>query len=72
MAYTTKQLQEAERQIGSTLHKLHETLKTLCNKDDASRYRSQITLVRRRIEAFTIAGELIERELENEPESRMR
>lgn len=67
MTYTTKQLQEAKRQIDSTLHKLHETVKTLCNKDDPSRYKSQITLARRRIDAFTIASALIERELKNEP-----
>lgn len=61
--YTQKELQEAKRQIDSTLHKLHETVRTLEAKEEARRYRSQLTLARRRIEAFTIAVRLIEREL---------
>lgn len=61
--YTQKELQEAKRQIDSTLHKLHETVRTLEAKEEAHRYRSQLTLARRRIEAFTTAVRLIEREL---------
>ena len=61
--YTQKELQEAKRQIDSTLHKLHETVRTLEAKEEVRRYRSQLTLARRRIEAFTIAVRLIEREL---------
>ena len=61
--YTQKELQEAKRQIDSTLHKLHETVRTLEAKEDPRRYRSQLTLAQRRIEAFTIAVRLIEREL---------
>ena len=61
--YTQKELQEAKRQIDSTLHKLHEKGRTLEAKEDSRRYRSQLTLARRRIEAFTIAVRLIEREL---------
>lgn len=61
--YTQKELQEAKRQIDSTLHKLHETVRTLEAKEEVHRYRSQLTLARRRIEAFTIAVRLIEREL---------
>lgn len=64
MEYTKEDLLEAKRQIGSTLHKLGEVIKTFEAKDDPTRYRSQITLAKRRIEAFTIAGELIERELD--------
>lgn len=54
MRYTDDQLTEVKRQIDSTLHKLRETLKTLEGKENPSRYKSQITLARRRIEAFGI------------------
>lgn len=64
MEYTKEELLEAKRQIDSTLHKLRETVRTLEAKEDPRRYRSQITLAKRRIEAFTIAGKLIERELD--------
>lgn len=63
MEYTREQLTEAKRQIESTLHKLHQTVKTLEAKDQPSRYKSQLTLARRRIEAFSIAVELIEQML---------
>lgn len=64
MEYTREELEEAKRQIDSTLHKLRETVRTLEAKVEPRRYRSQITLAKRRIKAFTIAGELIDRELE--------
>lgn len=64
MEYTREELEEAKRQIDSTLHKLRETVRTLEAKEDPRRYRSQITLAKRRIEAFTIASELIGWELE--------
>ncbi len=57
---------EARRQIGSTLHKLRETIRTFEAKEEPQRYKSQITLARRRVEAFTIANELIGRELAGE------
>lgn len=63
MNYSKEDLLEAKRQIDSTLHKLQETVKTLEGKDPA-RCKSQITLAKRRIQAFTIAVQLIERELE--------
>ena len=63
MPYTREELTEARRQIASTLHKLREVIKTLEEKENPTRYRSQITLAKRRIEAFTIANALIEREL---------
>lgn len=66
MEYTREELQEAKRQIASTLHKLRETIRTLEAKENAQRYKSQITLARRRVEAFTIANELIGRELAGE------
>ena len=64
MTYTKDELVEAKRQIDSTLHKLRETVKTLEGKEDPARLKSQITLARRRIQAFTIAVSLIEEELE--------
>lgn len=64
MEYTKEELLEAKRQIDSTLHKLKETVRTLEAKEDPRRYQSQITLAKRRVEAFTIANALIERELE--------
>ena len=63
MDYTKEELLEAKRQIESTLHKLEETVKTLEAKENAQRYRSQITLAKRRVDAFTIAVKLIEKEL---------
>ena len=63
MTYSDEELREAKRQIDSTLHKLRETVKTLEGKENPARCRAQITLARRRIQAFTIALSLIEREL---------
>ncbi|MDE8702930.1 hypothetical protein PZH32_08125 [Adlercreutzia equolifaciens] len=71
MSYTEKELNEALRQIDSTLHKLRETKKTLEAKDEPARYKSQITLATRRIEAFGIARDLIAREMEQTNESEM-
>lgn len=68
MQYTDDQLTEAKRQIDSTLHKLRETVKTLEGKEHPSRYKSQITLARRRMEAFGIAVDLIEKELDSKAE----
>lgn len=61
--YPSDALIEAKRQIDSTLHKLRETIKTLEAKENVQRYKSQITLARRRIAAFEIAAALIEKEL---------
>ena len=63
MEYTREQLVEARRQIDSALHKLRETIRTFEAKEEPQRYKSQITLARRRVEAFTIACNLVEREL---------
>ena len=65
MSYEQDDLREAKRQIDSTLHKLRETVKTLEGKENPARYKSQITLAKRRIKAFTIAVELIEQQLGN-------
>lgn len=68
MAYSKEELLEAKRQIDSTLHKLRETVRTLEEKENAARCKSQITLAKRRIQAFSIAVQLIEQELEQIPE----
>ena len=63
MIHSKEELLGAKRQIDSTLHKLQETVKTLEGKENPIRYKSQITLAKRRIQAFTLAVSLIEREL---------
>ena len=63
MNYTATELTEAKRQIDSLLHKLRETIKTLESKENSERYKSQITLAKRRVEALDIANVLIMREL---------
>ena len=64
MDFSKEELLEARRQIASTLHKLKEVVKTLEAKPDPSRYKSQITLAKRRIRAFEIANTFILRALE--------
>lgn len=64
MDYTREELTEALRQIDSTLHKLRQTVKTFEEKENPARYKSQLTLARRRIEAFSLAVELIRRQLD--------
>ena len=64
MDYSKEQLTEARRQIDSTVHKLRQTVLTLEAKGDPARCKSQLTLARRRIEAFCLASELIGRELD--------
>ncbi|WP_214759718.1 hypothetical protein [Exiguobacterium sp. s146] len=59
MDYSATDLTEAKRQLDSILHKLKETVKTLEAKDSPERYKSQLTLANRRIQALTIAVELI-------------
>ena len=66
MEFSKEELAEARRQIGSTLHKLRETVETLEGRDRPERFKSQITLARRRIRAFELADALIVRELERE------
>lgn len=65
MEYTREELLEAKRQIDSTLHKLREAIQTLEGKENPQRYKSQITLAKRRVTAFEIANGLIEKELES-------
>lgn len=63
MDFSKDELKEAKRQIDSTLHKLRETIKTFEAKENTERYKSQITLAKRRIKAFEIANWFIENEL---------
>ena len=63
MEFTQAELTEAKRQIDSTLHKLRETVKTFSEKENPARYKSQITLAQRRIQAFELAVSLIEEKL---------
>ncbi len=63
MDYTQDDLNEAKRQIASTIHKLRETILTLEAKEDPARYKSRITLAKRRVKAFELANVLIEREI---------
>ena len=63
MDFSKDDLEEAKRQINSTLHKLREVVKTLEAKETSERYKSQITLAKRRIKAFEIANCLIAEEL---------
>jgi hypothetical protein len=65
MEYSREELAEAKRQIASLLHKLREVIKTLEHKEAPQRYRSQITLAKRRLAAFEIAEALIAAELNN-------
>lgn len=63
MEFKRSELVEAKRQIDSTLHKLRETVKTFEAKENPTKYKPQITLAKRRIEAFEISVSLIEREI---------
>lgn len=61
--YDEAELVEAKRQIDSTVHKIWEVTKTLEAKGQPERYKSQLTLAKRRLKAFGIATQLIEDEL---------
>lgn len=65
MEYTKEDLVEAKRQIDSTLHKLREAIRTFESKENSERYKSQITLAKRRVRAFEIANHFIENGIEN-------
>ncbi|MCF7522492.1 hypothetical protein L3X07_02100 [Levilactobacillus brevis] len=41
------------------MHKIREVIKTFEAKEDPSRYKSQLTLAKRRLKAFGIANQLI-------------
>ena len=61
MDYAVAELEEAQRQIASVLHKLQASLDAMQNRADAGKLKSQITLAQRRIKAFTLANALIEK-----------
>ena len=61
--YDVDELLEAKRQIDSTLHKIREVVKTFEAKENPNRYKSQLTLAKRRLKAFGIANQLIEDKL---------
>ena len=64
MEIPVNELAEAKRQIDSILHKLRETIRTLEAKaGGGEKYRSQITLARRRVAALEIAVGVVEREM---------
>lgn len=63
MDFSKDELKEAKRQIDSVLHKLRETIKTFEAKESAERYKSQITLAKRRVKSFEIANWFIENEI---------
>jgi len=63
MDFSKDELKEAKRQIDSTLHKLRESIKTFEAKENTERYKSQITLAKRRVKAFEIANWFIENEI---------
>ena len=63
MEWSQSELAEALRQLDSILRKLRGTVQTLESKETPERYRSQLTLARRRIRALEIAVQLIRQEL---------
>ena len=70
MHYTGEELREARKQIASTVHKLKEVIKTLEAKEAPERYKSQLTLAKRRVAAFTLAAELVEEEIKKKEKNR--
>lgn len=65
MKYDNEDLIQAKFQIDSTINKLQKTLNTLEGKGEPQRYKSQITLAKRRIQAFEIASQLIDKEIKS-------
>ncbi|MFB9768777.1 hypothetical protein [Lactiplantibacillus modestisalitolerans] len=61
--YDEAELLEAKRQIDSTVHKIQEVVKTFEAKEQPERYKSQLTLAKRRLKAFGIATQLIDDQL---------
>ncbi|WP_270758907.1 hypothetical protein [Lactiplantibacillus plantarum] len=61
--YDEAELLEAKRQIDSTVHKIQEVIKTFEAKEQLERYKSQLTLARRRLKALGIATQLIDDQL---------
>jgi len=66
MIYTKEELYEAKRQISSVISKTEGVIKTFEGKPNPSRYKSQITLAKRRLAAFNIANHLIDEQLNSD------
>lgn len=64
MDYTKEELWEAKCQLDSLLHKLRGVVKTLEAKEDPKRYKAQITLAQRRIQALELSNGLINKALQ--------
>lgn len=64
MDYTKEELWEAKRQLDSLLHKLRGVVKTLEAKENPKRYKAQITLAQRRIQALELSNGLINKALQ--------
>ena len=64
MDYTKEELWEAKRQLDSLLHKLRGVVKTLEAKEDPNRYKAQITLAQRRIQALELSNGLMNKALQ--------
>lgn len=64
MDYTKEELWEAKRQLDSLLHKLRGVVKRLEAKEDPKRYKAQITLAQRRIQALELSNGLINKALQ--------
>lgn len=64
MDYTKEELWEAKCQLDSLLHKLRGVVKTLEAKEDPNRYKAQITLAQRRIQALELSNGLINKALQ--------
>ena len=63
MEFSEAELTEALRQLDSLLRKLREAIRTPEGRERPERYRSQLTLARRRVRALEISAHLIRREL---------
>lgn len=66
MEFSKDELIETQKQIDSILCKLRETIKTFEAKENVERYKSQITLAKRRVKAFEIAKYFISNEIERD------
>ncbi len=64
MDYTKEELWEAKCQLDSLLHKLRGVVKTLEAKEAPNRYKAQITLAQRRIQALELSNGLINKALQ--------
>ncbi len=64
MSHNLNTLLEAKRQIESMISKLTKSLESLESKANQTRYKSQITLSKHRIDALKVALELMDIEID--------